>query len=259
MAEPGGAEESRGGPGIQVITRAAEILRALTASPGGLSQAELADRLGLARTTVHRIVGALEGEGLVSVSHSRGRYRLGPEVTRMTEAVRRDLLGSVHPVLEEISHELHETVDLSVLDGGRATFLDQVVAPHRLQAVSAVGESFPLHACAPGKAILAALPPRELPSILPQRLPGLTPHTITTLTALRTELAQVRHAGVAFDREEHTVGICAVAVVLDPRDSRPMAISLPMPAQRFYGREDELSSALLGARERILDAAERGA
>ncbi len=252
------ADESRGGSGIQVLARAADILRALTTSPGGMSQAELAERLGLARTTVHRIMGALEAESLVSASRSRGRYRLGSEIARMGDAIRRDVLGSLHPILEDISDELQETVDMSVLDGSRVTFLDQVVASRRLRAVSAVGESFPLHACAPGKAILAALPPGDLASQLAGRLPDLTPRTITTQTSLREEIAQIREEGVAFDREEHTTGICAVAVVLDPRDPRPMAISIPMPAQRFYGREQKLKDALLTARARLLEEAEIG-
>jgi DNA-binding IclR family transcriptional regulator len=246
--------ETRSGSGIQVISRAAEILRALAQAPGGLTQAELSERLGLARTTVHRIVGALHEEGLVGASRTRGRYQLGPELARMAGAVRRDLLSSLHPLIEELSRELTETVDVSVLDGSRVTFLDQVVAPRRLQAVSSVGESFPLHSCAPGKAILALLTPQEVAALLPARLDALTPRTLTTAAALRTELARVRLDGVAFDREEHTTGICAASVVLDPSARMPMAVSLPMPAQRFYGREQELRAALLDFRARVLSA-----
>jgi DNA-binding IclR family transcriptional regulator len=247
------AEEQRGTTGVQVLARAAEILRALAASPGGLSQAELADKLGLARTTVHRILGALEEESLVTVARSRGRYRLGAEIGRMAEAVRRERVATLHPLLEQLSRGLDETVDLSVLDGRRVTFVDQVVALRRLRAVSAVGESFPLHSCAPGKAILATLPVRELRSMVAGHLNGLTPSTITTMAALRAELARVKSEGVAYDREEHTVGICAVAVVLDPTDPHPMAISVPVPAQRFHDREMELRSALLELRRRIVD------
>lgn len=66
--------------GVQVIARAAEILRLLQSRPGGLSQAEICERIGLARSTVHRILGALESEGLVASSGPRARYRLGPEI-----------------------------------------------------------------------------------------------------------------------------------------------------------------------------------
>ena len=249
ISDAGEPSESRSG--IQVIARAAEMLRALQGSPGGLTQADLAERLGLARSTVHRILGALEEEGLVATSPARGRYRLGPEIARMADAVRRELLGQIHPLLQDLSRELGETVDLSVLDGDRVTFLDQVVAPQRLRAVSAVGESFPLHACAPGKAMLAAMEPAVVSTILPARLQQFTPTTVTSLSRLRAELKQIRDTGVAFDREEHTEGICAVGALIDPQDPLPMAVSIPMPAQRFHGREAEVADALLAARNRI--------
>lgn len=233
--------------GIQVIARAAEMLRALQSSPGGLTQADLSERLGLARSTVHRILGALEDEGLVATTRTRGAYRLGPEIARMADAVRRELLTRIHPFLQKLSREINETVDLSTLDGDRVTFLDQVVAPQRLRAVSAVGESFPLHACAPGKAMLTALAPAAVSTLLPAKLRPLTPHTITTLSALQAELRTVRDTGVGYDREEHTEGICAVGALIDPTDPAPMAVSVPMPTQRFHGREAELATAVLAA------------
>jgi DNA-binding IclR family transcriptional regulator len=244
-------DEPRAAAGIQVIARAAEILRALQTAPGGLSQAELAGRLGLARTTVHRILGALEDEGLVAVSRSRGRYRLGPQIARLADSMRVDLISRVRPYLEQLSRELDETVDLSALDQGRITFLDQVVAPHLLRAVSAVGESFPPHSCAPGKAIMATLSPQALRAVLPGRLEPLTPNTITTLGALRRELKMVRDRGYAVDLEEHTEGICAVGAVVATGEGRPMAISVPMPVQRFARRERELADALVATCRRI--------
>jgi DNA-binding IclR family transcriptional regulator len=165
--------------------------------------------------------------------------------------VRREVLGQAHPFLGELSRELGETVDLSILDGDRVTFLDQVVAPQRLRAVSAVGESFPLHCCAPGKAVLAVLPPPRLAAAMPARLTAMTSHTITSRAALRLELGQVRVDGVAYDREEHTDGVCAVGAVIDPADHDPLAVSIPMPVQRFHGREAELAAALLATCARI--------
>lgn len=228
------------GAGIQVIARAAEILRLLQANPGGLNQAEIGDRLGMARSTVSRILGALDDEGLVASRGGRGGYRLGPEIARMAGTVRLGVVVDVHPFMEELSRELGETVDLSILDGDRATFVDQVASPHRLRAISAVGESFPLHCCANGKALLAGLPPEQLPG----RLARLTPNTVTSPAALRKELERVRTEGVAYDREEQTEGICAVGAVLPGVSGQMVAVSVPVPAQRFYGRESELALAL---------------
>lgn len=240
--------------GIQVIARAAEMLRLLQAHPRGLSQAEIGDGLGMARSTVSRILNALDDEGLVASRGARGRYRLGPEIARMAGSVRVSLVMDVHPYLEDLSRELGETVDLSILDGDRATFVDQVVSPHRLRAISAVGESFPLHCCANGKAMLAALPPAERDRALPSRLTALTANTITTAVALRDELEQVQSDGVAYDREEQTEGICAVGAVVSGLTEEMVAVSMPVPAQRFYGREAELARALLAWVHRV-DAA----
>jgi DNA-binding IclR family transcriptional regulator len=238
--------EDTGPTGIQVIARAADILRALQSAPAGLSQAEVGERVGLARSTIHRLLNALENEGLVESSGPRGRYRLGPEVGRMADAARRGLLSSIHPLLEKLSQEVNETVDLSVLDRDQATFVDQVVAPHRLRAVSSVGESFLLHCTANGKAFLAGMTPRDLARATSGSLARLTAHTVTDPVALHQELQRVRAEGIAYDREEHTEGICAVGAAIRGLAGVPVAVSIPLPAQRFYGREQFLRDALLG-------------
>ena len=115
---------------------------------------------------------------------------------------------------------------------------------HRLRAVSAVGARFPAHCTANGKAFLAALPPDRALALLPARLPRCTPHTIVKRSALLQELERVRGRGVAFDREEHTEGICAVgAAVLGPLG--PLAaISVPMPTTRFRAGEQRCAAAV---------------
>ncbi|KZS52698.1 transcriptional regulator [Mycobacterium kansasii] len=230
--------------GIQVIARAAEILRVLQAHPGGLSQVEIGERVAMARSTVSRILNALEDEGLVASRGARGPYRLGPEIARMASTVRLSVVADLHPFLTQLSRELDETVDLSILDGDRADFIDQVVPLRRLRAVSAVGESFPLYCCANGKALLASLPPERQAQALPSRLMPLTANTITDRAALREELAQIGRDGIAYDREEQTDGICAVGTVLHGVTDQLVAVSVPVPAQRFYGREEELARAL---------------
>ncbi|MFB9686786.1 IclR family transcriptional regulator [Amycolatopsis plumensis] len=237
--------------GIQVIARAAQMLRTVRQAPGGLTQAELAEKLGLPRSTIHRILSALEEEELVAGSGGpRGRYRIGPEITRLASAAYRDIVGLVHPLLVELSGRLSETVDLSMLDGSQITFIDQVDAPHRLRAVSAVGESFPLHSCAPGKALLATLPPGRVRELLPARLPASTAHTLTSLDELRAQLDQIRTTGIAFDYEEQNDGICAAGIAIE-LGGLAMAVSVPMPTQRFHGREEDCAEALLRFRDRI--------
>lgn len=237
--------------GIQVIARAAEVLRLLQAAPSGLTQAEVVERIGLAKSTVHRILGALEAEGLVTVAGTRGRYRLGPEIPRMAASARSAMIVDLRPYLEDLSRLLEETVDLSIIEDHQVVFVDQVIADRRLRAVSAVGTGFPLHCCAPGKALLAALPAAALEHAVPNRLTAETPHTLTTRSALRGELEDIRRTGIAFDREEHTLGISAAGVAIRTAAWGTAAISVPTPTQRFSGRERAITEALSQARERI--------
>jgi len=127
----------------------------------------------------------------------------------------------------------------------RFFFVEHIAAPHRLRAVSAVGLSFPLHCTANGKAILAQLPLEEVERLVPARLQPLTRNTITHRSRLLKELDLIRSERVAFDREEHMLGICSVGAAFRDPMGRHAAISIPVPSVRFYGNEQKLSSALL--------------
>jgi IclR family transcriptional regulator, acetate operon repressor len=247
-----GAASSNGG--VQVIARAAQILRALEGEPNGLSLSQLSERLGLPRSTVHRVVTALAAEGLLAAASPNGRVRLGPELARLALAGRRELRQELRPFLQRLFEDLNETVDCAVLDGDHLRFIDQIAAPHRLRAMSSVGATFPLHCTANGKALLAELTPDEVARVLPTRLRRCTPATITARAELMAELEHVRESKVAFDREEHTFGISAAGIAVRDPFGALAAISVPMPTQRFEGREAELAQALRRARGEILRA-----
>ncbi len=230
--------------GVQVLARAADILRVLKTHTGGLTQAEIAGKLGLARTTVHRLLNALADENLVQPIAASNRYRLGSEILHMAEAARTAVLGEIHPFLQALSQEIDETVDLSILDRAQVTFVDQVVAPQRLRAVSVVGASFPLHCTANGKAILAGLPRAEARRLLEARLEQFTPATVTDTETLWQELARIGPHGVAYDCEEHSGGICAIGMTVRGTPLGAAAISVPIPAQRFEDKRDIVTAAL---------------
>ncbi|HEU4944894.1 MAG TPA: IclR family transcriptional regulator [Solirubrobacterales bacterium] len=238
-----------GGPrqGVQAIARATSILRTLEAAPRGRGISEIAGITELPKSTVHRLVTALANEHLVSQSED-GRVRLGGGIVRLAAASREALGEQLRPVLFDLRRRLDETVDLSVLDGAAVRFVEQVPAPHRLRAVSSVGEAFPLHCTANGKALLAAMPEQRLLALLPAQLERLTPSTIVDREQLLVEIQAVRRSGVAFDREEHTEGICAIGVAVpDETGVAAAAISVPVPSQRFSGREKELATAVRAA------------
>lgn len=238
---------------VQVIARAAAILRALEDQPAGLSLGQIAQRVNLARSTVQRIVGALAAEKLLIAASPNGRVRLGPTILRLATSVQTDFVAIVRPFLVRLSNDLRETVDLAAIKRDHLVFIDQVIGSQRLRAVSAVGESFPLYCTANGKAYLAELDDDVVASLVGTSFEARTPHTLTTLDQLLEELQTVRKSGVAFDREEHTLGICAAGVVLRDLLGNHVAISVPVPRQRFYDHQGVIADKLLAAKRALQD------
>jgi len=234
--------------GVQVIARAATILRALEEENAGLSLGQIAQRVNLARSTVQRIVAALQSEKLLISATPNGRVRLGPTILRLAASVRSDFLALARPFLERLSAELHETVDLATIKKNQLIFIDQVPGSQRLRAVSAVGETFPLYCTANGKAYLAQLTDAGVEKLIGRAYEPRTPHTLIKLGALTADLAAARASGAAFDREEHTLGICAVGVALHDPLGNPMAISVPVPSQRFEDRAAMIAERLLATK-----------
>jgi DNA-binding IclR family transcriptional regulator len=236
---------------VQVIARAAAILRALEEQPTGLSLGAIAQRVGLARSTVQRIVAALAAEKLLIAASPTGRVRLGPTILRLAASARTDFVATARPFLVRLSNELSETVDLAAVKKDHLIFVDQVIGPQRLRAVSAVGETFPLYCTANGKAYLAALDEVAVARLIGTSFERRTPNTITRLNDLLKELKVVRKSGVAFDREEHTLGICAAGVLMRDPLGNDLAISVPVPAQRFHAQEKLIAERLLATRRSL--------
>lgn len=227
--------------GIQVIGRAAAILRSLRDNPNGLSLGQIAERVGLARSTVQRIVAALQDERLV-IMLGNGGFRLGPEVTSLAKAASFDTAEICRPALTDLSQATGETADLSVLRGGRMIFLDQIPGSHRLRAISSVGEAFPLTTTANGKAALALLAPEEARARATREWEKT--RIIGDWDRLASELARIRADGTAFDLDEHTAGISAVGAAFRGPGGEVFAISVPIPTTRFDQVKERVVDAL---------------
>lgn len=242
-------DDGGGRSGVQVIARAAAVLRALKDGQGGMSLGQIAQAVGLPRSTVQRIVQALQEERLVIASQQAGSLRLGPEVVALAAAAQISVVELCRPILTRIAEETGETADLSVLRGEGMIFLDQVPGSHRLRTVSSVGEVFPLTDTANGRAVLAALPEAQALRLIGaewdrRALPGRPTDLIATMPS-------IRETGLAQDLDEHTEGISAIGFAFRDWAGDLHAISVPVPSSRFADQRAAVARALTAARQEI--------
>ncbi|OCB18568.1 IclR family transcriptional regulator [Mycobacterium malmoense] len=240
MPSPGENFPTGRDEGIQVLRRAAAALDEIAAEPGRLRLVDLGDRLGLAKSTARRLLVGLVEVGLASVD-AQGRFSLGDRLLGFGNSDAARVSAIFRPTIERVARATDgETVDLSVLRGGRMWFVDQIESSHRLRAVSAIGVRFPLESTANGKAALAALDDGDAEA-------AISRVGREAADRLRAEVAEIRRTGVAFDRDQHTPGISAAAIARRAVGDTVVAISVPAPTERFLEKEDRIVAALRAA------------
>lgn len=235
--------------GIQVIARSAAIMRTLRDNPNGVSLGQIAAKVDLPRSTVQRIVGALQEERLVISGGQRGNFFIGPEVKAMADASRSDIVRACQPLLVELTARTGETTDLSVMRLQGMVFLDQVIGKHRLRAVSAVGEVFPFTTTANGRACLSKLTDAEVQRRVSaewERL-GVT----GDMESFLEQLQVIRRTGLAHDLGEHTLGLSAIGCAFEDQLGALHAISVPIPTPRFDEARESVEAALLETVEQL--------
>ncbi|MDE1164558.1 MAG: IclR family transcriptional regulator [Pseudomonas sp.] len=241
-------QDKRDNSGIQVIARAADLMRSLGGDTASLGA--LAKRTGLPRSTVQRIVDALARERLLEIGE--GGVRLGWGLKELGDYVSSGVVSQLRGPLEALFRHTRETIDLSVLQGQEIRFLERFVSDQEVRVVPVLDRPFAPHAMANGKAILACHRAEEVERILPASLAALTPRTLTSRAALAEALDNVRATGLATDREEHAQGVCALATAISLPGMRAYAISVVVPAFRFEARLPMIKEALLACKEQCL-------
>lgn len=225
--------------GIQVISRAADILRVLGENAGGQSLGQIARKVELPRSTVQRIVSALIHEGFVATDGGNGGIRLGDQIRVLANAPAFDLRGHFRPLLEQIAAATSETVDLAVLEGPHMRFIDQIEGSQRLRTVSTIGDKFPLTTTANGKAALAQLSDASARTLIAKELGS--DRDVATLMA---ELHSIRESGIASDLGEHSEEVCALGFAVVGPNKEIAAISVPVPSSRFHRIKADLGEKL---------------
>ena len=243
---------------VPSIHRAFILLETLAENPSGLGVSDLARLSGWPKSSVYNILATLAADGYVTQDPESGRYRMSIKLVSLVGAVleRFDLRGLAHPLLMELVEKTGETVNLGILDGTEAIYLETIAGPGAIRVNTWPGKRLPIHRTALGKALAAELPQTELPAIIAKTgLPRSTPNTHTTLKSLQADLELTRQRGYAIDDEEDEVGLrCIGAPIRDHKGETIAAVSVTGLAQRVpIATMPELAIAVMDAARRISD------
>ncbi len=239
---------------IQSVDRAVAILEIL-ARDGEAGVTEVARELGVHKSTASRLLAALDRRGLVTQDTAHGRFRLGVGIVRLAGAAARrlDVVQESRPVCRALAQEVGETVNIAILSGRDALYLDQVAGPAALSPHNWAGQRIPLHATSDGKVLLAYLPAGDVKDHLVPPLKRFTDHTITTTAAFAQVLLEARRHGYATAVEELEDGLTAVAAPVRNAEGRVIAsISASGPSFRIPGESiGSLTSSVVRAAAEI--------
>ena len=218
--------------GTQSIDRAAQLLVMVVESDDPVSIGELAERTELPKSTVSRLVSALERQALVQRASSRGPLRAGPVLMRLAHrgVSDRDLVELCEPTLERLAEVSGETVNLGVPTSLGVEHLAQVDSSHFIGATNWLGRRVALHTNALGKVFLAFGAAR----LGRGPLERLTPATVTDRALLERQLTQIRAQGFAVVVDELEPNLAAVAApVCDAGGTVVAALSISGPDHRL--------------------------
>ena len=222
--------------GVQSIERAFAILRVLARGPLGVT--DIAERTDLPKSTVSRLLAALEHEGAVVQIETGGGYAIGTTLATLGEAASptSSLRSIVRPFVEELALLTGGSAGFTMRDGGRAYWVDNVDDTDELVTLAdQTGQSFPLHTVPTGLAMLAKFSAEDLDEYLTASAIDTGDHD-----ALRQRLISVRADGVMLSREELDPGVNAVAAAFrGPAGNWNGAIYVQGPSFRFPDDGDE--------------------
>lgn len=236
--------------GVKSVLAALDVLECF-ADDDEIGVSDIARRLGVAKSTVHRLLTTLCARGLAEKNPETGLYRLGLHLFELGQLAqtRMRLRRTALPLLEELRQVSGCTVHLAVPEGADAVYVERLETLRGMQLMTTVGRRWPSHATSSGKA-MAAFNPEYAAARRAAGFPAQTMKTVIDANGYEHALKETRRLGVAISNGEHKVGLASIAApVLDGSGRARAAISLVGPAHEL--------PAEVGRRARILTVAAR--
>ncbi|MGH1489963.1 MAG: IclR family transcriptional regulator [Acidimicrobiales bacterium] len=240
--------------GVQSIQRAFALLRVLAVGQAGVT--DLAERAELPKSTVARLLSALETEGAVEQVEAGGEYRLGDGLIDLAGAAApgRNLIAAARPHLIELMDATGESSGIAILAGTEAMYLDDVESEEEVQVRGLTGDTVPLNVVPSGLVLLADQPESFVDDYLSQPLTGTTDNSMTDPAKLRARLENIRRDGHSWAYAEFDASINSVAApVRDESGSVLAAIHVHGPAYRFpeNGQADAIADLVKAAADNL--------
>ena len=230
-------QRSRVKPGrLSSVTTALRLLKAFSEKDDEIGISALSKRLGIAKSTVHRLAVTLVSERMLEQDPESGKYRLGIALFGLGALVRRRMNVSTQarPYLFALREKTNETVHLAILDGSEIMYVYNLESSQAIRMRSDLGVRKPAYCTAEGQAILAFQPAETVERIIREGLAPRTPQTITDPTRLMRTLDTIRQRGCAIEDEESEIGMrCIAAPIRNDAGEVVAAVAVAGPASRL--------------------------
>lgn len=234
---------------IKALDKAFSILNIISDYSEGLSLTEIAELMGISKSSTHHLVSTLVNNGYLKQNEFNKKYKLGLKTIEIGNKCLKNL--SLYHIgfsyLKEIVDSINETVYLAKIEGIHLSIIETLNSTHTIRPFDVNVTDNEYHASALGKILLSTLDENTLKSFLKHKaLTKYTKNTITSFDKLKNELKNIVEKKIAFDHEELENGLCCIASpILNPRAKIIGVIGVSIPKQRFNSKKESEIANLL--------------
>jgi len=221
---------------VQSLERAFNLLEALSECPDGIQITRLAEKVGLSKSTVHRLLATLINMHYVIKDQESEKYKLGYRLVFLSRNIINNIniISIAKPFLEELAEDVNETIHLCIADMGEVLYVDKIESSQTIRMYSKVGNRAPMYCTGVGKVLLSGMDEDHFNQVADNTdFVVMTPTTITSKDQLREELKRIRKLGYGLDDVEHEEGIrCIAAPIFDYEGKVIASFSIAGPSNR---------------------------
>lgn len=222
---------------VQSIERAFGLLDVLSEYPDGIQITRLSEKVGLSKSTVHRLLATLISMNYVHKDPDSEKYKIGYQLIYLTRNILSniDVITIAKPYLNKLSQEVNETIHLCIEDMGEILYVDKIESTQTIRMFSRVGSRAPMYCTGTGKMILSGMEQDYYNKIVENiEFVEKTEHTIKNKADLKKEIEAIKNQGYALDNIENEEGIrCIAAPIIDSQGKTIAAFSISGPSTRI--------------------------